>query len=180
MVDLSEISIVLAGLSVSFAALEYVLNLRSTQKNMRLQLENTKATLETRQAELFMGLYHRWNDMEFQRCWTEIRAWEWKDSKDFLEKYGPYTSPESNVKRAVLGTFFEGMGVLVKRGLIDGALADDLMSGYIISYWRKFGPLIGELRKTYGPTLGEYAEYLYNEVSKVYEREHPGEPPRFM
>ena len=178
MVDLSEISIVLAGLSVSFAALEYVLNLRSTQKNMKIQLENMKATLDTRQAELFIGLYQRYTDIEFWRSWNEIGTWEFKDFDDYQAKYGAETNPEGNLKANVVASYFESIGVLVKRGFIDVTLVDDLMSSYIISWWRRFGPVCLEGRKVYGSTLGEYQEYLYNEVLKVYEREHPGETPR--
>jgi hypothetical protein len=35
------------------------------------------------------------------------------------------------------GTFYEAMGVLVYRGMIDVRLIDDLMSWSILSYWDK-------------------------------------------
>lgn len=39
-----------------------------------------------------------------------------------------------------LGTYFEGIGVLVKRNLVDPSMVDDLMSGRFIDFWEAMGP----------------------------------------
>jgi len=49
-------------------------------------------------------------------------------------------------------------------------LVDDLFSSPIILYWDKMKPMIEGMRKYfYRPQLGEWFEYLYNEMRK---REH--------
>jgi len=40
-----------------------------------------------------------------------------------------------------VGTFFEGMGVFVKRRLISMDLVDDLFGTMILHTWEKFKPL---------------------------------------
>ena len=133
---------------------------------------NQKMQLETRQAQLFMQVYNRWSDRELTRMQMEFQTWEWDDYDDWVEKY------ESNLDakslRATIGMFYEGVGVLIKRGLIDAALVDDLMSTPILSYWRKFEPVIKEARERSGyPQRAEYQEYLYNQILAIAEKQHP-------
>ena len=114
--------------------------------------------------QLLLGLYERFNDPEFQKSWHEVGQWEWKDYDDYLKKYG--ADPKASGQADMVSTFFEGMGALAKRGIIDIAQVDDAMSKSILSYWRKFGPVYTESRKKLGPTRGRYTEYLCNEVQR--------------
>lgn len=143
----------------------YIMTIRANQKNQELQLE-------TRQAQLFMQIYNRFNDREMMRMQFEFQSWEWEDYDDWERKY------ESNVDalslRATIGAYFEGMGVLIERGLIDPTLVDDLMSSPILMYWRKFEPVIHEARRRSGyPQRAEYQEYLYNQILAIAEKQHP-------
>jgi len=54
---------------------------------------------------------------------NEIRQFDYIDFNDFDKKYSQY---DRNKAQAV-GSVFEGIGVLVKRGLIDIRLVNDLM-----------------------------------------------------
>jgi hypothetical protein len=65
-----------------------------------------------------------------------------------------------------LNTFFEGVGVLVKKGLIDIELVEDLLSQRIIWYWEHMmGPRIDYVRKAMDdPTQYDSIEYLYHEM----------------
>jgi hypothetical protein len=116
--------------------------MRATQKNM-------KANLETRQAQLLMSLYQKWSEPEFQEAWTAINTVQYSSYDDYTAKYGAQSNPDFNRKLTILGSFFEGLGVFVKRGFIDASLVDDLMSMYIVSYWQKIGPLALEWRKRF-------------------------------
>jgi hypothetical protein len=40
------------------------------------------------------------------------------------------------IKRDMIGIYFESIGVLVKKSLIETSAIDDMMSGYVIGYWR--------------------------------------------
>lgn len=73
---------------------------------------------------------------------------------------------ESYVDFMFLGTFFEGLGVLVKKGLIDVALVQDLVSQRIIWYWEHVaGPMFEEIRQyTNDPTQWDHIEHLYHEM----------------
>jgi hypothetical protein len=102
----------------------------------------------------------------------EFQEWEWEDYDDWERKY------ESNIDalslRTTLGKYYEGIGVLVKRGLIDPTLVDDLMSVAILRYWMKFEPVIVEARRRSGyPQRAEYQEYLYNEIFAIAKKQHP-------
>ena len=171
MVDLAllqSVSYIAGALGVCVAAAYYVMTLRITQNNL-------KANLETRQAQLLMNIYERWSDPEFQDAWTTILSWEWKDFDDFIQQY--YSKKESKRTLNLVSGLFEGLGVYVKRGFIDASLVDDLMSGTIVTYWQKIGPLAMEYRKRMNaPTNAEYQEYLYNVIYEIWNREHPETP----
>ena len=137
MVTVETVSIVFTGLSISLAAFYYISTLRNAQRTQQLQLE-------TRQAQLFMQIYSQWNSMEMGREYQRIMDSEWTDIDDFLERH--YTDIESKTGFRTVARFFEGIGVLVHRGLIDATFVDDLMSGATMRYWEKIAPMIKEWR----------------------------------
>lgn len=50
----------------------------------------------TRQAQLFMPIYSRFQEKDFMRQYSDItNIWDWKDFNDFSEKYGPTNNPEA-------------------------------------------------------------------------------------
>ncbi|NIO38531.1 hypothetical protein GTO27_12665, partial [Candidatus Bathyarchaeota archaeon] len=65
-----------------------------------------------------------------------------------------------------LGIFFEGIGVLLRRKLIDIELVDDLFTAPVKLTWEKVKPIAEELRKRGLLTAWEWFEYLYNELQK--------------
>ena len=167
MVDAQTVSIIFAGVSIGIAAIYYALTLRNAQKNQQLQLE-------MRQAQLFMSIFNRFHEAEFWENFGEVEQWEWESLEEFYEKYE--SRPEMVAKWNSVGTFFEGMGVMVKRNLIDVAIVDDLLSGPIMLLWQKFEPTILEQRRRRNmPTMWEWYEYLYEEVWKVSVEEHGAE-----
>jgi hypothetical protein len=58
MVSVETISIVFTGLSVSLAAFYYISTLRNAQKTQQIQLE-------TRLAQMFMGIYNQFHSVNF-------------------------------------------------------------------------------------------------------------------
>jgi hypothetical protein len=120
-----------------------------------------------------MQLHDRWTSIEFKRLNREVRAMSWTDIEDFLSKYGPDTNPKAYDKVRSLGSFYEGIGVLVNRKLIEPAMVDDLMSNGIVSFWEQFGPALLEYRKRNWPQAAEWVEYLYNVIKPIVEEQHP-------
>jgi len=170
---LQSISYIAGALGVCVAAVYYMMTLKAQQNNM-------KQTLETRQAQILMSLYSKFQDPEFADAWEEVQTWEWKDYDDFTAKYGRKSSPEKYRQLTVIGNFFEGLGVLVKRGFIDPTLVDDLMSMYVIGFWQKMEPYLREVRvRLNSPTTAEYMEYLYDVIYKIWMQQHPETPKPF-
>ena len=61
-----------------------------------------------------------------------------------------------------LAQFFEGIGVLVKRQLIDIDLVEDLLSDRVLWWWEMYQPIcIGARQVTNDPEMYENMEYLY-------------------
>ena len=161
LVDLAEIQAayyMVAATGVLIAAVFYVLNMR--------------ATLQTRQAQLFMPIYATFHEKEYQRGYYEVMNWQWSDFEDYQKKYSYQNNSEAAMYRSILGAHLEGIGVLLRRRLIDPSFVDDLMSQVIVRYWEKFGPLIRESRvKLNYPFMGEQSEYLYNQIKPIMEKQ---------
>jgi hypothetical protein len=58
-----------------------------------------------------MRLHSTFGATEFRKAWQRFMTTEYKNYDDFVEKYGSW-APEA-------GVFLEGLGVLLKRNLID-------------------------------------------------------------
>jgi len=152
---------VIAASGLFIAAVNSILSNRRTEKTQQL-------TLETRQAQLFMQVYSRWNSRDFARAYGRARyVYEWTDYEDIQKKYGPRVDLEAFSDIQIISTYFEGMGVLVKRGLIDISLIDDLLSDRIVWWWEYMNPIRQHSRKLRNnPKLYDSLEYLYNELKK--------------
>src|SRR4030042_433534 len=168
MVDLTllqSISYMAGALGVGIAAIFYVLNLRISRRNM-------KHTLETRQAQLFMQVYNKWQEKEFNLSKQLV-----------LQEYrgvgvGGYEAVLKDKEKAanfrVVSTALEGLGVLVQGSLVDVGIVDDMMSGDVIGFWEKYGGAVKEFRVRIGyPQALEWTEYLYNEVKSLSLKLHP-------
>jgi len=151
MVGIQEVSIAVASASVTVAAIYYVWQIRHLTK--------------TRQTDLVMRLYSTYYSKEFTEALTRYLNADFRNYDDFVEKYGPILS-ENPVQIAfqMVGTFFEGIGELLHKKLIDVEIVQDLFA--VELYWTKAKPLIKDLRKQFSPRLWEWFEYLYNEMKK--------------
>jgi len=154
MIDLQTLSVMIATAGVTIAAIYYIMILRNT--------------IRTRQAQLFMRIYERFYDAEFSRNWNWIIfTWEFTDFDDLWEKYGPDTDIEATSAFISVARFYEGIGVLVKRKLIDIKLVEDLMSEHLIRTWDKMGPFFKEARERFNwPNLFKEFENISNELEK--------------
>jgi hypothetical protein len=121
---------------------------------------------KTRQTQLFLQFYNRLTDKQFYEDYKKLRDQEWTDYSDYITKYG--------LGPTLFDIYLEGVGLLVKRGQIDIHLVDDLMSSLIIDYWRSHSRIMLEQRRRQNiPQIAEWTEYLYNEIMKITEDEHP-------
>jgi hypothetical protein len=152
MVDVPTISIVVASASVVAGVIYYFLQIQH-QKKMR-------------QTDLVMRLYDRFSSNEFQDAWAKARKrgreYEIIDDMDEVEeKVGGFR--EFNQ----VSLFFEGVGILLKRKIVDKAMIEDLFGGAVERAWENLKAGIIKGRKQYGdPTIYYYFEYLYDEMKK--------------
>jgi hypothetical protein len=159
--------LVLTGIGIIVSFLYYASVLRNANKTQEMQLE-------TRQAQLFMQIYNRLTYTDFTEKWNEVLNYEWTDHDDFINKYGQKNNPKQFATIQSVELFFEGIGVLVSRGLIDVTLVDDVMSNFILLFWRKYGAIVEKHREKFNvPQYSEWIEYLYNEVRKIAIQQHP-------
>jgi hypothetical protein len=151
MVSIEEIQAayyMVAATGVLVAAVYYIYNMGQTRKTQELALKSQQQTLDTRQAQLFMQIYDKSTQKEFMKDMFEIFSeWKWTDYTDFQKKYR--LNPENYIKFWTVSDYFEGIGVLVKRKLIDPEMVDDMMSGWVIKFWEKIGPMTLEDRRFY-------------------------------
>lgn len=145
-VDIQTVSIAIASASVVAGVVYYAFQIRHQTK--------------MRQTDLIMRLYSRFGSEGFQKTWDKVRRREALSFHDYEEKYGW-------AEWTAIGTFFEGIGVLLYRKLIDIGLVDDLFTAPIKMSWDKMKDTIIEARKEMGqPTIFEWFEYLYGEMQK--------------
>jgi hypothetical protein len=113
-----------------------------------------------------VDLYDQLNSQEFQKMFNHIvYVYKWEDYDDWIRKYGPDVDMDAWVAFTSVGSFFDGLGVLVHRKMIDIKLVHDLMSSSIIWLWEKMEPVIVERRKRRNrPQIWEFVEWLYNEM----------------
>jgi len=155
MVDVQTVSIAVASASVVAGVIYYSLQVR--HQNLQIQ-QQTKM----RQTDLVMRLYSTFDSMEFLEAWRKVYFTEFKDYDDFLKKLEGKREVAMKVFR-----FYEQVGVLLRRKLIDIDLVDDLFGNNAIITWEKTkGSILEELRRTVNPRAYENFEYLYNEMKK--------------
>jgi hypothetical protein len=159
------IALVLTGVGLATSIIYYAIILNNANKTQQNQLE-------TRQAQIFLQYVKDWNDVEFKTNAREILRWEWNDFDDFMDKY--FNDLDNSGKFTSLGSFFESLGVLVFKGLIDIDLVATVFSGYIMRYWDKYESVEYESRKRFNwPQSGVYFEYLNNEIKRVTYEQYP-------
>jgi len=147
MLDIPSISAIVAALGVIIGVVFTAIQLRDLVK--------------TRQTDLVIRLYSTYGSAEFAEAVNKILTMELKDHIDLWKK-GQWSGAFSEV-----GSFFEGIGVLLNRKLIDIGLVDDLFSTPIKISWERTKPITEAARKHYKrPQIWEWFEYLYNEMQK--------------
>ena len=161
MASFEFLAIILTGLGLPASILYYTITLRNANK--------------TRQAQLFNSVYQTLNDKEFfELPWILEVDMQYTDYDDFMQKYGLETNRDAYMKFHRMLSYYEGIGVYVKNGLISAEIIDDFMSGDIVAIWEKYEPFLLEFRRRRNsPYAYEHFEYLYDRVKSIQDMQHP-------
>jgi hypothetical protein len=148
---LQTVSIAIASAGVFLAAIYYIFQLRHQNK--------------VRQTDLVMRLYATFSSNEFQDAYTKVR----KGASD-LERVDDADDLDQKVglrEANQVCLFFEGVGILLQRKLVDTTMIEDLFGGVIARTWETVKTaVIKGRRQLNDPTIYYYFEYLYNEMKK--------------
>jgi hypothetical protein len=163
-VEITEISAVVAAAGVLVGVVYYILDMRN-QSRMR-------------QTDLVMRLYDRFSSNEFQVAWQKVRTSD-------VEKYSAHAISDHPKGAHALSDypkelyfavnkvclFFEGVGILLRRRVTDTRMIEDLFGGTVIRAWESVKSAVeGARHQLNDPEIYYYFEYLYNEVKKREQR----------
>jgi hypothetical protein len=157
MVDVTEISAIVAAAGVLIGVVYYVLEMRHQEK--------------MRKTDLVIRLYSTWENKEFSEATLKTWNLEFEGYDDFVKKYGPwYSETEVYTAFRMVGSFFELIGILLSGDLVDVNVVANTFGIPIKTTWEKIRPLVEGGRKIYGPYLYYNFECLYNEMKKREQR----------
>jgi hypothetical protein len=130
---------------------------------------NIQNQRETRQAQLFMQLYQHYRTKEWWKDGWELLQYEWTDFEDFTAKYDSSVNLDNFTQRYSFWSYWDGMGILLKKGLIDRDMLYYLQGGYgAIWNWEKYKDVIYESRRVMNePDHFLMYEYLVDELKKM-------------
>ena len=100
----------------------------------------------------------------------EILNLTWDSFDDWQEKYGRDADPVIYAKAFTIWQFFNGVGLMLKDGLVPVRTIYEYMGFSIIIQWTKWEKILVELRGR-GRYM-EWFEYLYRKMIE-YENQHP-------
>lgn len=159
MIDLQSLSITLAALSFVVAVSYYALNLREIGRNRRITLTSTVL-------EPFMTKEGYGEVMEMLKM-------EWSDFEDFKSKYDHRANPENANVRMAMWNRFETIGMLYREGLLDLITLYNVIGGVLTVIWFKFKPIIEMYRETeYDKSAYENFEHLAESVLKFTKKKN--------
>jgi hypothetical protein len=145
-VDVTEISAMVAAAGVLIGVVYYILDMRNQRK--------------IRQTDLLVRLFSNMINKDWLEAWEKVRDREHLDYSEYKEKYG-------FVEANQVYLFYDQLGRLLQKGLIDIDLLP-VEVGQVTDAWEKLGQVVVGSRKKFNePKLGSGFEYLYNEVKKI-------------
>lgn len=164
-VSLQTVLTYLTLISIPVGVIYHILTLNNTRKNQEMQLE-------TRQAQLFMQMYNRFQDSVRGLDWSEIIFTKLSGLDEFFEK----SKSDENFRLVTQAffAFYEGLGVLVKEGYLSLRLIVLMWAGSTRKFYENIVLPIIEEGKVYWdyPRLWSETVYVCKEVLK-YMEEHP-------
>jgi hypothetical protein len=154
MLDIQDISIVIAALSVVIGVIFNTLSLRNSSKS--------------RQASVFLD-FHKQVDTKFLVDMTEIVVeWDWIDYQDFFIKYGPRTNPKAYAKYIQIGSLFDSMGKLLETKTTRAEFIPESTAVLAMGWYEKTESIAAEFESRYkSPESKNSTKLLYETLQKL-------------
>ena len=156
MVDIYEISAVVAALGVVIGVVYYVLDMRN-QTRMR-------------KTDMLMKLYQSSTNNEFMDAFWKVMSLQVKDYQDYVKQYGELSETDNPMNRAFFTTaaFYEMVGILLLRKLIDLVTVYDVWgSTNPVMLFEKIKPIVLNFRRESNePAMFMGFEYLCVELKR--------------
>ena len=165
MVSVETISIVFTGLSISLAAFYYMMTMRNAQRTQ-------EHALETRQAQLYMQLYSFYDNKEFLKDYGNIGEVYQCKGIDWQERLSASADIDAYASWLRVGRFLDGVGILLRRNLINSDLIFELLGDVIRGSWDAMAVWLKEAREYWDrPQLWHNFEHLYNKYMTYIEEQ---------
>jgi hypothetical protein len=111
-----------------------------------------------RKTELIMRLSSVMDNMEFTNTIAKLMSTDFKNVDELRKECSPSAL-------LAIANFFQRVGILLERNLVDSDLVSDIL--WVQGIWEKMSPWVTYVRQTYKrPQLFGGFEYLYNEMKK--------------
>ena len=131
-----------------------------------LALQQLRDLRKVREGEVVLKLQESLTGALLEDLWMVMR-FEYDDYKDFKVKYSGKREETAFLR---VGVFFEGLGVLVRRGIVPLRLVDDFFHGVTLAAWKKSEKAIQGYREEHNwKEFEEQFEYLYGRVKSFRE-----------
>jgi hypothetical protein len=172
MVDLQTISLIVQMVGVSATATAAVVGVSSyinsnkrAEEAKQKEQDTRNRELETRQAQIFINVNDKIQSKEFQSAYYKVVKTSWSTWEEYSRLYRDKL--EFRDAEQLVQGIFEGLGVLVREGLLPIRMVALLLCGMTRLYWEKHIPMLAEGRRMIGSRrLYSENEYLYDELMK--------------
>lgn len=149
---LQTVSVVIASAGVLAGAIYYILEIRHQSR-----LRQTESVIR-------LSPWLNVDAKEMQEALTITCSIEYKNYEDYLGKYAE--KPEHKAMKT-LGNYFEGIGILVNKKLVNAEIVYDFWGDIIVSSWEQIKPIIADMRKDSGTrNMYVFWEHLYTEMKR--------------
>jgi hypothetical protein len=157
MIDLSTFSIIVASIGVIVGVVYNVISIQHQNK------------LKQMESLIKLSPWLNMSADEVQDAVTQVCSLKFRDYDDYLEKY---SGKSEQIKLKILGNYFEALGILVHRKLVNADVLYDFWGSIILSTWEDVLPIVeGMRRNSRDESVFVFWEHLYNELKK-YGRSH--------
>jgi hypothetical protein len=120
-----------------------------------------------------MNVYDRWNTRDIQMAYVNMRflllpqIHAFEDYQRLVLDERAQGNLEPWFHGQILVTYFEGLAMLVKRGLIDIEMVEDLFANRINWFWGTFKDVaLTRRNQLRDPKMYDSVEFLYDELKK--------------